>query len=187
MSHTTEIKGVPIRNISALRLAVAALKSRGINVDLVENEIPRMYFDNQIRNQIAKVPERAASYDLNEDPERCDYVLKVHDAFYDVGLLRKKDGSYAPIFDNYARPSRRSGSNHKDKMLSEVIGREFVNADRLTGEEMIAEKTKHEVGQFLQQYTREATVEEAVASGLMLSSETVDEKGECVLLFEDYN
>lgn len=81
MSHTTQIRSVPIKNIAALQRAVQALKAKGVNCDLVQNTRPRMYF--------------------REQEVVCDHVLKLHDGKYDVGFEKQKDGSYLPIYDEY--------------------------------------------------------------------------------------
>lgn len=81
MSHTTTLKAVVIRDVTALRMAVDELKSNGINCDLIENAKPRMYFNNQ--------------------HSACDYVLRLNDSKYDVGFDRQADGTYVPVFDEW--------------------------------------------------------------------------------------
>lgn len=81
MSHTTTLKGVLIKDVSALRAAVADLKQSGVNCDLVENQKPRMYYENQS----GVLP----------------LVLKLHDTRYDVGFAKQTDGTYAPVFDEW--------------------------------------------------------------------------------------
>ena len=81
MSHTTKIKSVPIRSVSAMRSAVAELKTMGIACHLEENTIPRMYYNYQHK--------------------ACAYVLKMDDCKYDVGLDLQKDGTCAPVFDSW--------------------------------------------------------------------------------------
>lgn len=81
MSHTTTIKTVKITNVQALHKAVAELKAKGVNCELVENARPRMYYDHQ---QVL-----------------CPYVLKLPGTKYDVGFEKQEDGSFAPIFDEY--------------------------------------------------------------------------------------
>lgn len=81
MSHTTTLKAVVIRDVTALRMAVDELKSNGINCDLIENAKPRMYFNNQ--------------------HSTCDYVLRLNDSKYDVGFDRQADGTYVPVFDEW--------------------------------------------------------------------------------------
>lgn len=89
MSHTTTIKGLAIKDLSAMRSAVAKLKSQGINCDLVANAAPRMYYPDQYRKDKGRAT--------------CEFVLKLHDGQYDVGFEKQADGSYAPIFDDHAR------------------------------------------------------------------------------------
>jgi hypothetical protein len=83
MSHTTHLKAVQIRDVSALRQAVAELKSKGVKCDLVEKDRPRMFYAQQ--------------------HGECDFVLKLTDAPYDVGFDRQQDGSYAPVFDEWGQ------------------------------------------------------------------------------------
>lgn len=82
MSHTVAIKGVKIMNASALRAAVAELKSaRKVNCELVANAVPRSFPGN---------PMTVA-----------DFVLKLPGEKYDVGFYKQKDGSYEPQTDFY--------------------------------------------------------------------------------------
>lgn len=100
MSHTTTVKKVAIRDINALRTAVATLKAKGVNCDLVENQTPRMYYERQER-EIGK----------------CDYVLKLHNSSYDVGFVKDEDGSYHTVFDNW------------DNQISKEIGARYDHAN----------------------------------------------------------
>jgi len=82
MSHTTTLKGVVIRDISALKAAVAELQQKGINCELLEGARPRMYYGNQHGT--------------------CDYVLKLKDGQYDIGFDKQENGAYAPVFDEWS-------------------------------------------------------------------------------------
>ena len=82
MSHTTTIKGVPIRDIEALTEAVKELNAKGVKCSLVKDQAPRMYYANQHK--------------------KCDYVLKLNDCPYDVGFDKNPDGSYAPVTDLFS-------------------------------------------------------------------------------------
>lgn len=82
MSHTTTLKGVVIRDISALTSAVNDLRAKGVNCELVQKAKPRMYYQNQ--------------------HGECDYVLRLKDGAYDVGFDKQSDGSYAPVFDEWS-------------------------------------------------------------------------------------
>ena len=82
MSHTTTLKGVVIKDVAALRAAVAELIVNGVNCELLENARPRMYYATQLSN--------------------CDYVLNLKDSQYDVGFDKQQDGSYVPVFDEWS-------------------------------------------------------------------------------------
>jgi hypothetical protein len=82
LSHTTVLKTIQIKSVSALQSAIEYLKSQGVDCDLVEGSTPRMYYPDQHTN--------------------CDYVLKLNKAVYDIGFEKQKDGSYAPVYDSYA-------------------------------------------------------------------------------------
>lgn len=79
MSHTTEIKSVPLRDEAAIRQAVRELENSGVDLEFLENVVPRMYYRNQ------------------SGP--CDYVIKLRKSRYDVGLKKQDDGSYSAVFD----------------------------------------------------------------------------------------
>lgn len=79
MSHTTKINSVPIRSIAALRQAALSLKAMGVKCELVANEKPRMYFEDQS----GKLP----------------YVLRLSNCPYDIGFELQADGTYTPVMD----------------------------------------------------------------------------------------
>lgn len=86
MSHTTTLKAVQIRDLDALRAAVAELQASGVNCELVQDAVPGMYYGTQ--------------------HSKCDYVLKFPEATYggkryDLGFDRQADGSYAMVFDDW--------------------------------------------------------------------------------------
>lgn len=83
MSHTSSIKAVKITSVTALNAAVAALVSRGIQCSLEENATPRAYFQNQ------------------QGMGKADFVVKLPNARYDVGLYKQADGSYEARTDFY--------------------------------------------------------------------------------------
>jgi len=87
MSHTTKIDTVPVKDIEAVKSAVSELKQQGINIELLTNVNPRMYYKNQHGN--------------------CDFVLNLKDSVYDVGLNAVKDSNgyidhYEYVFDEHA-------------------------------------------------------------------------------------
>lgn len=76
MSHTSSIKSVQIKSVSALRAAVQALTQRGIRCTLEENATPRAYYNNQ------------------QGMGQAPFVLRLPDAQYDVGFYAQPDGTY---------------------------------------------------------------------------------------------
>jgi len=80
MSHTTEINTVTVRDISALHSAVDALRRTGIDISLVTNEVPRMYYSNQHK--------------------ACPYVVKLGNSRYDIGFDNSENPQvYKPVMD----------------------------------------------------------------------------------------
>lgn len=80
MSHTSTVKSVPIRDVGALKAAVAELR-QSIGCRLEENTRPRAYYSDQIAV--------------------CPYVLRLDNSRYDVGFVLQADGSYLPQFDDW--------------------------------------------------------------------------------------
>lgn len=74
MSHTSTIDGIVITDIEALKAAIKELKSNGINCELLENAVPRAYYQNQ------------------SGMEKAPYVVGLKDARYDVGLYPSGTG-----------------------------------------------------------------------------------------------
>lgn len=84
MSHTSTVKSIRIQSVSALRAAVAELATKGIRCSLVENAVPRAYYPNQ------------------QGLGQADFVLKLDDCKYDIGLYKTADGSYEARTDFFA-------------------------------------------------------------------------------------
>ena len=143
MSHTTTVRSVKITEIDALRQAIAEIAAEGIAVELVENAVPRMYYGNQ--------------------HGKCDYVIKLKNSQYDVGLERQRDGSFVPVFDEYA--------GHIAKQLGAKRSRR--------GNENSAE---HAIGNLLQKYAVNAAKNAALGQGLIIESCTVDEENRVSLV-----
>lgn len=85
MSHTTEIDAIKITDVVALRSAIAELKSHGVKCDLLENAVPRAYYNNQ------------------EGLGKADFVLKLNDSRYDVGLYNDDGKGYVARCDFWNR------------------------------------------------------------------------------------
>ena len=84
MSHTCSIKGIKIQSITALASALAELTQKGIKTCLITNATPRAFYKDQKGMGVA------------------DYVIKVEDCPYDVGLYKQPDNSYEPRTDFWA-------------------------------------------------------------------------------------
>lgn len=76
MSHTSTIKSVSIQSISALRAAVAELRSTGMNITLEDGGTPRAYYSNQ------------------QGLGPAAHVIKLGDCRYDVGVYPNGQGGY---------------------------------------------------------------------------------------------
>jgi hypothetical protein len=76
MSHTSTVKSIKIQSVSALRAAIAEMASNGIKCSLEEKVAPRAYSVGQQGMGVA------------------DYVIRLPDAQYDIGLYKTEDGSY---------------------------------------------------------------------------------------------
>lgn len=74
MSHTSTISSIVITDIHALKAAVKELKTLGVNCDLLESIKPRAYSSSQ-----------------NGMNKAAPYVIKLHDADYDIGLYLTSD------------------------------------------------------------------------------------------------
>jgi hypothetical protein len=138
MSHVTRLKGVKITDVRAVEAAVKKLQAKGIKCSLVTNQKPRVH-------------------GMDASPV-CEYVLKLNGA-YDVGLQRKEDGSYEPVFDTY--------QNH----VGNQIGATCPMPNTAGG------RQQHQMGQFLQAYAEEAARNQAAAQGYMVESSTCDAEG----------
>ncbi len=135
MSHTTEIKSVPLRDEAAIRQAVRELENAGVDLEFLENVVPRMYYRNQ--------------------SGACDYVIKLRQSRYDVGLKKQDDGSYSAVFDAW------------DGDIRSQIGAKY----RVANTDHKAEN----IGKFLQQYSKHAAMNAAVNSGYQVLGESLDE------------
>ena len=128
-----------IKDVSALRAAVDELSAKGIGIDLVANSKPRMYYDRQ---QV-----------------QCDWVVKLPDCQYDVGLEKQEDGSYLPIFDEWQG----------------YIGSQLGAACPMPGSR--EGRAQHQIGQLMQNYAKHAAINAATARGMIVTGNSVDEEG----------
>lgn len=82
MSHTTTLRSVKITDIEAVRQAIDFLVERSngkLKISLIENAVPRMYYPDQYG--------------------KCDYVVKLGNSRYDIGLAKQADGTFALVYD----------------------------------------------------------------------------------------
>lgn len=148
MSHTTTIKSVAIRDAQAIRQAVERLQGKGVNINLLENTKPRMYYESQ--------------------GEKCEFVLHLPGARFDVGLKLQKDGTYAAMYDEHARH------------VGNVIGA-ACNIPNNRDDQAL-----HQIGQFMQAYSEFAAVNAAAQSGFMVESVETDKDGNVQLMLAQY-
>jgi hypothetical protein len=181
MSHTTSVKSVPIKSECALRAAVRRLQAAGIDCELLENAVPRMFYENQIGLHV-KAAEEARStgermgLQFHGNAEECDFVLKLNDSFYDIGFLRDKNGHWQMFFDDYDYRTWRSTSGKCG--IKGVLGAAFDGrTEHWSGQREAGEQQLHSVGKLLQAYSAEATIEAATAEGYSVLGEETDNEG----------
>lgn len=76
MSHTSTVKSIMIVSITALRSAIAELAAQGIQCSLQEGGRPRAYFPQQ------------------QGMGDADFVIKLAQCPYDIGLYKNESGGY---------------------------------------------------------------------------------------------
>lgn len=190
MSHSVTCKTVPIKSISAIKAAVASLREKGVNVELRENSKPRCYYNNQIKRQVMDLmdtddkqaaKEASEGFNYNSDPDVCDYVIHCPDAYYDVGLIKHKDGHYVPFFDNYEHRALENPyftTGTESGGISQTLGTGHgQHAGHWNGLKDSSDAVLHSIGQFLQEYTKEAAIETAISQGHSIEDLVTDEDG----------
>lgn len=140
MSHVTRVDSVPIESIEAVRAAVKELQGQGIKIELVAKQAPRMFFPHH--------------------ETECDWVLKLQDCVYDIGLEAKKDTNgkfthFEPMLDVY-----------KDKIHA-ILGNEHT-------EGTVTEKA---IGKFLSAYQKNNMMITAKKQGYNVRGTQVDKNG----------
>lgn len=167
MSHTTQVKTVPIKDISALKKAIEELKKEGVNITLEEKAIPRMYYVNQLQKHMG----------LKSDV--CDYVIRVNDAYFDVGLVKDEEaGGYTPVFDDYSRKGPNPLSRKGNGAIKKFLGAPFTGkVEHWSGRRDDTEQTLHSIGKLMQSYTKHAAINAAVKAGHTVLGTTKDKDG----------
>lgn len=74
MSHTSVVKAITIRSITALNAAIAELNKTGVQMTLTPNAVPRAYFSSQA------------------GMGQADYVIGLPGGRYDIGLYKTETG-----------------------------------------------------------------------------------------------
>lgn len=90
----------------------------------------------------------------------CDYVLKLPGAKYDVGFKKQEDGTFAPILDEWA---------------NSVAGQ--IGAGSCFVPQTAEEKSMWSIGQFSQEYAKEAAIKAASRQGYNVQSSDIDADG----------
>jgi len=153
MSHTTAIKGIKIQNIAALTAAIAELNGKGVKCSLAENATPRAYFPNQPGLGLA------------------DYVVRLDDAAYDVGLYKQEDGSYEARTDFWSSPST-------GKPVASILGGVATKPE-------YNEQSK--MGRLFQAYGIHAAMHEARKQGKSVRRIDNEQTGEVKLVLTGFN
>lgn len=133
MSHTTTVKA-DIRSVAAIKAAVSELKKAGVNIELLTNVKPRMYYADQ-------------------HPNPSEFVLKLPDSRYDIGLDKQSNGTYAMAFDAWGG-----------------------DIQKHVGDMRCSDNAMKPVARFVQTYTKHAAIQAAMAKGYSVSGCTVDAK-----------
>ena len=94
-----------------------------------------------------------------EQGPTCDYVLRLDNAKHDVGFQKQKDGTYSPVLDTW-------GGHVKNE-----IGATCPMPNTPEG------KAQHNIGQFMQEYSKAATVNAAIQQGYVVESTETDQNG----------
>lgn len=159
MSHTTTVKSVAIRDVAALRSAVAELQAAGVDCTLEEgaNIAPRMYSSGQ----------------ANELKGKCPFVLRLPKAQFDVGFVvndSEGETAYAPVTDFHAGSVRNQ------------IGA------KCGCPETQANQGEMGVGHLMHLYGKHAAINAAIASGYSVEDVAYDQAtGECHITVDASN
>lgn len=143
MSHTTTIKSVPIRSVTALQAAVRELQQAGVQCSLAQNQKPRMYYENQ--------------------HGECDYVLKLDKSRYDIGFQKQKDGTYEMVLDTWNNEIAQQVGTKAVNWAERYSSSESKEARELRN------NPQAHVGSLMQLYTKHAAIQTATSKGYMVT------------------
>ena len=82
MSHTVSIKDVDIVNVSALKAAVREMQQKGVSCELLENVVPKAYYNNQAGMDTA-----------------AEFVLRSEQSPYDVGFYKTQNAQGKTVYE----------------------------------------------------------------------------------------
>ena len=133
MSHNTDVTGLSIHSKDMVVAAVADLQAQGVNIELLENVKPRMYYSHQ-------------------HPNAADIVLKLKDSSYDVALnWNDQTEEYDIVFDEWNDEIRKAiGISAKkswsksDKQLSTIS--RFIQSHSVATIESEAKQKGYKIG-----------------------------------------
>ena len=95
-------------------------------------------------------------------------MLRLNESQYDVGFQKQEDGSYVPVYDEWAGQIANQLANPK--------------AAKATSDD---EQHARSIGLLLQEYGAAAAKNAALSQGLILEEETQDEHGNYQLVFTE--
>ncbi len=163
---------VTVKDSRALQQMADTLCKQGLRVKLIQNAVPRMYYSNQIERQLLAAGKKMQ---YHRNPEECDFILQVQDAYYDIGFLKDLHGNYIPLFDDHYGPSNLVSSTKAGKgPIADFLG---VKAE---GEDHTPEEA---IGKALYAYAYHAAVNTAEAQGYDTSECRILENGDTFLEF----
>jgi len=128
-----------------LQSALRKLAEQGIKASLEANAAPRMYYPDQLRRE-------------GRPSEVCDYVVRLPDCYFDIGLVSDNKGGYLAKYDAHpgATPYHAGGSTHLRKLLG---------------------NPESPIGKLLVSYSAAAAVELAESQGFMISDYITEPDG----------
>ena len=85
MSHNSTVSGTSIYSKELIESAISALQAQGLNIELLANTKPRMYYNHQ-------------------HPAPADLCIRVKDSKYDIALdWNSETEEYDIVFDDWAK------------------------------------------------------------------------------------
>lgn len=152
ISHTTTVKSIEIRSLTALEQAVSELAAeRGFQYQWKENCKPRLY------------------YGTDQFKQNCEKVLSIDGCSYEIGFHKQEDGTYAAITDFY---------EYGNTPVSKFLKARGANSLEACG----CNREEHAIGGLLQEYAKQAAIEQATSQGYFVEDCTIDEESGEILM-----